>query len=57
MISLKDGFIIWRQSQKEDFLPILYCLVSGHGANPVFFNKKIKIERPEQLLTPPPYVR
>ena len=24
--------------------------MSGHGANPVFFNKKIKIGRPEHLL-------
>ena len=28
-------------------------MMSGHGANPVFFNeKKIKIERPELSLTP-----
>ena len=26
--------------------------MSGHGANPIFFNKKIKIGRPEQLVTP-----
>ena len=29
-------------------------MMSGHGANPVFFNKNIKIERPEHLLTPSP---
>ena len=33
-------------------------MTSGHGANPIFFNKKIKIGRPEQLLTlHPQYVR
>ena len=26
--------------------------MSGHGANPVFFNKKIKIGRSEHSLTP-----
>ena len=34
-------------------------MISGHGADPVFFNKKIKIGRPEYLLNPlppPPYV-
>ena len=31
-------------------------MMSGHGANPVFFNKKIKIGRPDHSLThhPPP---
>ena len=30
-------------------------MISGHGANPISFNKKkIKIERPEHLLTPHP---
>ena len=24
MVSLKDGFTVWRQSQKEDFLSIIY---------------------------------
>ena len=28
--------------------------MSGHGANPIFFNKKIKIGRPEHSLTPHP---
>ena len=27
-------------------------MMSGHGANPIFFNKKIKIGCPEHLLTP-----
>ena len=26
--------------------------MSGHGANPIFFDKKIKIGRPELWLTP-----
>ena len=26
-------------------------MMSGHGANPIFFNKKKKIRRPEYLLT------
>ena len=29
-------------------------MMCGHGANPIFFNKKIKIERPEHSLTPHP---
>ena len=29
-------------------------MMSGHGVNPIFFNEKIKIERPEHSLTPPP---
>ena len=29
-------------------------MMSGHGRNPIFFNKKIKIGRPENLLTPHP---
>ena len=28
-------------------------MMSGHGANPIFFNKKIEIGRPEHSLTPP----
>ena len=28
--------------------------MSGHGANPIFSNKKIKIGRPEHSLTPTP---
>ena len=28
--------------------------MSGHGANPIFFNKKIKIGRPEHSLNPQP---
>ena len=60
MVSLKDAFTFWRQSQKEDFLSIInyidvwLSMISGHGANPVFFNKKeLKISRPEFLLPPP----
>ena len=29
-------------------------MVSGHGANPIFSNKKIKIGHPGHSLTPPP---
>ena len=29
-------------------------MISGHGTNPIFFNKKKKIGRPEHLLTPHP---
>ena len=65
MVSLKDGFTVWRQSQKEDFLSTInyinvwLSMMLGHGANPIFFNnKKIKIGRPEHFLTPPtPYVQ
>ena len=28
--------------------------MSGYGANPIFFNKKLKIGDPEHSLTPPP---
>ena len=50
MISLKDGFTIWRQSQKEDLLSIyinvLVSMMYGRGPNPIFFDKE-KIARPE----------
>ena len=29
-------------------------MMSGHGGNPIFFNKKIKIGCPEHSLTPHP---
>ena len=29
-------------------------MISGHGPNPIFFNKKIKIRRPEHLQSPTP---
>ena len=29
-------------------------MMSGHGGNPIFFNKKIKIGRPEHSSTPHP---
>ena len=29
-------------------------MVSGHGRNPIFFNKKIKMGHPEHSLTPHP---
>ena len=29
-------------------------MMSGHGVNPIFFNKKIKTGRPEHSLTPHP---
>ena len=29
-------------------------MMSGHGRNPIFVNKKIKIGRPEHSLTPHP---
>ena len=29
-------------------------MMSGHGGSPIFFNKKIKIGRPEHSLTPHP---
>ena len=28
--------------------------MSGHGANPIFFNKKAKVGRPEHFFTPHP---
>ena len=46
MVSLKDDFTVWRQSQKEDFLSIInyinvwLSMISGHGTNPIFFNRK-----------------
>ena len=30
--------------------------MSGHGGNPIFFHKKIKIGRPEHSLTPHPHL-
>ena len=58
MVWLNDDPIVWRHSQKEDFLSINFWLrmMSGHGANPVFFNKKIKIGHPEHEL-PLPHLR
>ena len=29
-------------------------MMSGHGENPIFFNKKINIRRPEHSLAPHP---
>ena len=60
MVSLKDGFTVWLQSQKEDFLStinyinVLLSMMPGHGANPIFLIKKIKIGRLEHSLTPHP---
>ena len=34
----KDGFTIWRQSKKKDFLSITYYN-AWYGANPILFNK------------------
>ena len=31
-------------------------MMSGHRANPIFFNKKIEIGRPEHSLTPAPLI-
>ena len=47
MVSLKDGFTVWRQSQKEDFLSVYINvwlrMMSGLGGNPIIFNKKKKL--------------
>ena len=37
MLSLKDGFAVWRQSSSQWYI---ITMMSGHGPNPVFFNKK-----------------
>ena len=42
MVSLKDGFTAWSQSQKEDFLSTKYSLAQHDGVNPIFFSKKNK---------------
>ena len=44
MVSLKDGFTVWRQSQKENFLSIIYCLAqhdvwSPRKANSSFYTE------------------
>ena len=39
------------------YINVWLSMMSSHGADPVFFNEKIKIGRPEHLLTPTPYVR
>ena len=57
MVSLKDGFTVIRQSEKKDFLSMIYVwlsMICCHGGIPMFFNKKIKIGRPEHSLTPYP---
>ena len=60
MVSLKDASTVWRQSQKEDFLSIyinvLLSMMSGRGANPIFFDKKrLDVQNTRQSSTP--YVR
>ena len=60
MVSLKDGSTVWRQSQKENFLSIyinvLLSMMSGRGANPIFFDKKrLDVQNTRQSSTP--YVR
>ena len=46
VVSLKDDFTVWRQTQKEDFLSVIFnvwlSMISSHGANPIFFKKKKK---------------
>ena len=52
-------FDVKRMSQKKDFLSIVdyinlwLIMKSGHGANPVFFNKE-KLGCPENPLSPHP---
>ena len=44
MVSLKDGFNVWRQSQKEDsyqwYINVRLNMKSDYGTNPIFFDKK-----------------
>ena len=60
MVSLKVGFTVWRQSLKEEFSSIInyinvwLSLMTGHGANPIFFNKKNKDWMSRTLPDPPP---
>ena len=60
MVSLKVGFTVWRQSLKEEFSSIInyinvwLSLMTCHGANPIFFNKKNKDWMSRTPLTPHP---
>ena len=60
MVSLKVGFTVWCQSLKEEFSSIInyinvwLSLMTGHGANPIFFNKKNKDWMSRTLPDPPP---
>ena len=47
LLSLKDSFTVWRQSQKED-------LEVWHGTNSIFFNNKNKDWTSRTLATLPP---
>ena len=59
MVSLKNRFTVLRQSQKEDFLPVIYynvllawCLAMAQIQ--FSLTKKIKIGHPEHSLAPHP---
>ena len=40
----------------QQYINVWLSMISGHGANPIFFNKKIKIGHPEHSLHHNPYV-
>ena len=53
----KDGVTVWQSIGRflvNNFVNVWPSMMSGHGANPIFCNKKIKIGSQEHLLPPPP---
>ena len=42
------------ESKGQFLVNVWFSMMSGHGTNPIFFNKKIKIGCPEHLLNPRP---
>ena len=58
MVSLKDGFSVWRQIQKENFSSIIVnvwlSMMSDHGANPTFFIKNKDLIFRTLAYPPPP---
>ena len=51
MVSLKNGFTAWRQSQKEDFLSVIYqCLAQHAPATPLNWTSYVYHPLIENLL-------
>ena len=53
MTSLSDVRVKWRISCQQH-INFWLSMMSGYGENPGFFNKKVKIGRPQHSLTPTP---
>ena len=56
MTSLSD-VSVKRKISCQQYINVWLSMMSGHGTNPIFLNKKIKIWPPEHLLPFPPSPR